>query len=66
MFKTRERIRAGEEMKYRDIITTLAIVAFLCSLGYAAMVATSLWFWGLPILLFIVLIFLIYKLWIEK
>ena len=51
-------------MKYRDLITVFLTLIFILSLAYALGVDKSLWF--VPAILFVVLIFMVYKLWIEK
>ena len=51
-------------MKYRDVITLFIGVIFILTLGYAISVNTSLWF--IPTILFVLLIIIVYKLWIEE
>jgi len=51
-------------MKYRDIITLFVSLAFILSLAYTIGVDLSLWF--IPIILFVLLVIIVYKLWIEK
>ena len=51
-------------MKYRDLITVFLFLLFFLSLAYTLGVNNNLWF--LPVILFVVSIFIFYKLWIEK
>jgi len=51
-------------MKYRDIITVFLTLIFFLSLAYTLGVDSS--FWIMPLILFIVLVIITYKLWIEK
>ena len=51
-------------MKYRDLVTVFLTAIFFMSLAYVAGVNPSVWF--VPVILFVVWIFFIYKLWIEK
>jgi len=50
-------------MKYRDLITLFLGLAALLSLAYAIGVDHGVWY--LPIIMFIILGFTVYKLWIE-
>jgi hypothetical protein len=52
-------------MKYRDILTVFLIVGFLLSLAYTLCVATSVWFWVIPIAFFIGLVWAAYYLWLT-
>ena len=49
-------------MKYRDIITLFVLLVFILSFAYSLGVDNSLWF--LPVILFVTLIIIVYKLWI--
>jgi len=51
-------------MKYRDLITVFLLIVFVLALAYTVGVDTSVWY--LPVISFIVLVFFVYKLWIEK
>ncbi len=51
-------------MKYRDVITFFISIFFILSLVYVLGVDNSLWY--IPIILFIILIIVVYKLWIEE
>ena len=51
-------------MKYRDILTSFLFVLFLLTLGFALGVNPSIWY--VPIIVFVILIYFVYKLWIEK
>jgi len=57
------KLGSDEKMKYRDIITLFVAIFFILSLAYLG-VDTSVWF--IPVILFILLIVIVYKLWIEK
>lgn len=52
-------------MKYRDVLTVFFVLGFLLSLVYALGVATSLWFWAVPIVFFIGLVWTVYYLWLT-
>jgi len=49
-------------MKYRDIITFFVSIFFILSLAYSLGVDNSVWF--LPVILFVTLAVVIYKLWL--
>jgi len=51
-------------MKYRDLVTIFLIIIFILILAYTIGVDKSLWF--IPLILFFILLFIFYKLWIEK
>ncbi len=51
-------------MKYRDLITIFLIILFFLTLAYAIGVDMDMWY--LPIISFVLLVFFVYKLWIEK
>jgi len=51
-------------MKYRDAIAFFMSLAFILSLAYTLGVNSSYWF--IPVILFVLLVFMVYKLWIEK
>jgi hypothetical protein len=51
-------------MKYRDIITLFVAIFFFLSLTYTVGVSPSIW--PVTVILFISLVFIVYKLWIEK
>ena len=51
-------------MKYRDVITFFIALAVLLTFGYTIGVDNNIWY--IPLLLFIILIFMIYKLWIGN
>ena len=51
-------------MKYKDVLMFLIVIIFILSLGYTLGVNNSIWF--IPVILFIIILFLYYKLWIEK
>ena len=51
-------------MKYRDVLTFFLALIFILSLAYTLGVNLSLWF--IPLNLFVLLVIIIYKLWIEK
>ncbi len=52
-------------MKYRDILTTFFILGFFLSLAYNLGVATSVWFWIIPIAFGIALAWALYYLWLT-
>jgi len=54
----------GLQMKYRDLITIFLFLVFILSLAFALGVDTFYWF--IPVILFVVLVFSYYKLYIEK
>jgi len=51
-------------MKYRDLITIFMVIIFILSFAYVIAVDSSIWF--ISIILFFLLIFITFKLWIEK
>jgi hypothetical protein len=51
-------------MKYRDIITIFLTIIFILMLAYTLGADRSLWY--ISLITFIVLVFIFYKLWIEK
>lgn len=51
-------------MKYRDLILLFVGIIFFLTLAYTLGVDQSLWY--VPVLVFIALIVVVYKLWIEK
>ena len=51
-------------MKYRDIILLFISIVFILSIGFVFGVNFS--YWPLSLILFIVLIVVVYKLWIEE
>jgi len=51
-------------MKYRDIITLFLTILLILSIAYVFGVDQSLWY--VPVVIFIIFVFFIYKLWIEK
>jgi hypothetical protein len=54
-----------DTMKYRDVLTAFFIVGLLLSLGYAWGVSKTVWFWVLPIIFLIALIWAVYYLWLT-
>jgi hypothetical protein len=52
-------------MKYRDILTVFFVLGFVLSLAYTLGVATSAWFWVLPIGFGIGLLWTVYYLWLT-
>jgi hypothetical protein len=50
-------------MKYRDVITFFISIFFILSLIYTLGVDSSIWY--IPIILFVILLIVFYKLWIE-
>jgi len=52
-------------MKYRDVLTVFLVVGFFLSLAYVIGVSKSPWFWVVPILFFIGLIWALYYLWLT-
>ena len=51
-------------MKYRDIITLFEFIIFILSLAYALGVDNSICY--IPVILFVILIYTVYKLYIEN
>lgn len=51
-------------MKYRDVITFFVALGFILSLAYYFGVDSSIWY--IPVILFVFLVIIVYKLWIEK
>lgn len=51
-------------MKYRDVLTVFLSLIFILSLAYVIGVENRYWF--VSVILFVVLLFFVYKLWIEK
>jgi integral membrane sensor domain MASE1 len=51
-------------MKYRDLITFFIAIIFILSLAYVIAVNPSLWF--VSVIVFIIFLYISYKLWIEK
>jgi len=49
-------------MKYRDIITLFVSIFFILSIAYSIGVDNSVWF--LPVILFVTMAVVIYKLWL--
>ena len=49
-------------MKYRDVITLFVSIFFILSLAYSLGVDNSVWF--LPVILFVTLAIVVYKLWL--
>ena len=48
-------------MKYKDLITLFTFIGFILSIGYT--LGVNNFFWFVPIILFVVLIFIYYYLW---
>jgi len=48
-------------MKYRDLITIFVSIIFLLSIGYT--LGVDNFFWFLPVILFVALVVIYYKLW---
>jgi hypothetical protein len=53
-----------KDMKYRDLITIIISIIFILSLAYVAAVDSSLWY--ISVIIFIIFLYISYKLWIEK
>jgi hypothetical protein len=51
-------------MKYRDLVTLFVAIFFFLSLAYTVGVSFNVW--PVAVILFISLVFIVYKLWIEK
>ena len=51
------------DMKYRDVITFFISISFFLSLIFTLGVDSN--FWYIPLLLFIILLIVLYKLWFE-
>jgi hypothetical protein len=51
-------------MKYRDVLMVFLSIFFICSLAYV--LGVDLFFWFIPVILFVLIIYIYYKLWIEK
>jgi len=51
-------------MKYRDLIIIFMIILFFLSLGFS--LGVNPFYWFIPVILFVMIIFFYYKLWIEK
>jgi hypothetical protein len=51
-------------MKYRDIVTLFVAIFFFSSLAYTIGVSFNVW--PITVILFVALVFIVYKLWIEK
>jgi hypothetical protein len=54
-----------QPMKYRDLLTAFLLVGFLLSLAYAFGVSQTVWFWIVPILFFVALLWAVYYLWLT-
>ena len=52
-------------MKYRDVLTVFFILGFVLSLAYALAVSQTIWFWIVPIVFFIALLWALYYLWLT-
>ena len=51
-------------MKYRDLITVFLVIVIILLFAFVIGVEPSLWY--IPALVFLVTLFIFYKLWIEK
>jgi hypothetical protein len=56
--------KGDQDMKYRDVLILFFALLFILSLAYTIGVDKSIWF--IPVILFISIILIFYKLWIEK
>jgi len=51
-------------MKYKDVLMLFTFIAFILSLAYSLGVDMNIIF--IPIILFVIILIIYYKLWIEK
>jgi hypothetical protein len=52
-------------MKYRDVITVFLVLGLLLSLAFTLGVASSVWFWVVPIAFFVGVVWDVYYLWLT-
>jgi hypothetical protein len=52
-------------MKYRDVLTVVILIGFFLSIGYAWGVSKTIWFWIVPLVFLIALIWTLYYLWLT-
>ena len=58
-------LRRDNEMKYRDVLTTVLVLGFFLSLAYTLGVAHSVWWWIVPLVFGVGLVWAIYALWLT-